>query len=246
MLRMLCGLLVCGTAVSAADAAEPLDIVKKAIKANGGKEALTKQNAVVLTGKGKVNTQGMKLEYTATWRFHYPDKMNVQIETDVNGMVFKINHVFNGKKGWTKVAGMIMEMTEDQLKAATIQMKVEKINTLVPLLDKKKYTVSSLGEEKVNGKKAIGLNVVGKDGSDVNLYLDPKTYYIVKEVYQTKSEEGKDVSQAVYMSGYKNVKGVPMPMKLSIKQEGKQYVTAEFETVEFKDKLDAKLFKKPE
>ena len=246
MLRMLCGLLVCCTAASAANAAEPLDIVKKAIKANGGEKALTTQKSVVMTGKGTVNTQGMKLEYTATWRFNYPDKMNVQIETDVNGMVFKINHVYDGKKGWIKVAGMVMEMSKDQLSAVTTQMKVEKINTLVPLLDTKKYTVSSLGEEKVNGKKAIGLNVVGKDGSDVNLYLDPKTYFIVKEVYQTKSEEGKDVSQAVYLSGYKKVKGVPMPMKLNIKQDDKQYVTAEFETVELKDKLDAKLFKKPE
>lgn len=246
MLRMLCGLLVCGATVSAAQAADPLDIVKKAIEANGGKAALTKHKAAVLSGKGTVNAQGMKLSYNATWSFQDPDKMNVQIETDVNGMTFKINHVYDGKNGWMKIGDMVMKMSDDQLKAISTQMKVEKINTLVPLLDKKKYTVSSLGEEKVKGKKAIGLNVVGKDGTDVNIYFDPKTYYMVKQVYQTKSEDGKDVSQAVYMSGYKKVKGVPMPTKLNILQDDKQYVTAEFEKIELKDKLDAKLFKKPE
>lgn len=245
MLRMLCGLLVCCVSMNAANAAEPLDVVKKAIEANGGKKALTKYDAAVLTGKGTVMTQGMKLEYSATWSFHYPDKLRVDIETDVMGMPFKIAQIYNGKDGWSKIGDMVMKMTDDQKKALAMQMKVDVASTFVPLLEKKKYTVSSLGEEKVKGKPAIGLNVTGKDGLDVNLYLDAKSYLLVKQVYQTKSEDGKDVTQTVYPTAYKKVKGVPFPMKLTIQQEGKTFVTAEFSEVEFKDKLDAKLFSKP-
>ena len=69
---------------------------------------------------------------------------------------------------------------------------------------------------------------------------------IVKHEFQTVDETGKEVTQTAYMSAFKKFNGLIMPTKINIQQDGKKYVTAEFTKVEFKDKLDASLFKKPE
>ncbi|GAB4135408.1 MAG: hypothetical protein Tsb009_01640 [Planctomycetaceae bacterium] len=250
MKRHFWGLMVCllvagfSQEVRAADA---LDVVKKAIKANGGKANIEKYKAATLQGSGKVSSMGAMLEYTATWHFDYPKRMRVEINTDVMGQEFNIIHVYDGKQGWQKIANMkAMPLPEAQLKALKTQMQVELASTLVPLLDTKKYTVSNLGEVKVNGKNAIGLNVTNKSGLDANFYFDPKTFLLIKQEYQSVNETGKEVTQSVLLSGYKKTKGIPYPTKLQVLQDGKLYVTAEFTEVELKEKHDDSLFKKPE
>ncbi len=249
MKRLLGGLVVCcavSVAAPVVQADDTLDVVKKAIKANGGKAVIEKQKALVLQGKGTVDANGMKLEYTATWKIEYPRRMRVEIDTEVMGQTFKVLQVYNGKEGWQKVGDMeTMSLPDGQLSALKMQLQVEVAGTFVPLLDKTKYTVSNIGDVKVNGKPAIGLNVTNKTGMDVNFYLDPKTYLLIKQEYQTKNETGKEVTQSVFMKKYKKVKGVPFPMSLEILHDGKKYVTAEFSDVAIKEKLEDSLFKKP-
>lgn len=243
---MIACLIGCFAVAAQAQAAEPLEVIKKAVKANGGKEKLAKYDAMVAKGKGVVNTQGMELKYEATWKFHYPNRMRVEIEANAMGQTIAFVQVFDGAKGWQNIAGMgTVEMNKDQLTALKKQMQADTVGRLFPLLDTKKYKISSVGESDVNGKKAIGLNVTNKDGLDINLYFDKQSYMLLKQEYQTKNETGQDVLQAVLFHGYKKVKGIPVPMKLEILQDGKKFVTAEFTQVELKEKLDASEFAKP-
>ena len=162
------------------------------------------------------------------------------------GMDVTFLQVLSGKDGWLKVNDMeTMALPDVQLKAMKTQFLVDEAATLVPLLDKKKYTLASLGESKVKGKAAIGINVTSKAGLDVNMYFDPKTYMIIKHEYQSVNEIGKEVTQTAYMSGFKKFKGMVMATKMNIQQDGKKHVTVEFTKVELKEKLDACLFKKP-
>ena len=249
MSRLLTGLLVCCVAAgmqAKANAAEPLDVIKKAIKAHGGKEKLKKYKAAIVEGKGTVNTQGMELKYEAKSQVHYPARYRVEISMNVMGMDITVLQVMNGKEGWLKVNDMkTMALPDAQLKAVKTQFLVDEAVRLLPLLDKKKYTLSSVGESKVKGKPAIGINITSKAGLDVNFYFDPKTYMIIKYEFQTVNETGKEVMQTSFLSGFKKFNGMVMPTKLNIQQDGKKFVTAEITKVEFKEKLEASLFEKP-
>lgn len=249
MPRFLCLALlgvVSPVPIATAFAAEPIEVIKKAIDANGGKDKLSKYNAMSFSGGGEVNAGDMKLEYTGTWYFAYPDKMRFDLESTVGGNTFKGSFVVNGKEGWQKFGDMaVSKMNADQLKAFQVQIAVGEASSLVPLLDGKRYRLSSVGEVDVNGTKTIGINVTNKSGLDVNFYFDPKTWLIVKEEYQTKTETGKDVAQSVYRSKYKKVDGVMMPMAIVIHHDGKQAVTAKIDSVQFDEKVNADLFKKP-
>jgi len=249
MRRLLSGILfVCLTVgLSArAHADEAIDIVKKAIKAGGGKERLEKYNAVELIGTGTVLANGMELKYDGRWWIMDSGKFRLDLDTNIMGQKITIKTVFDGKTGWQKVADQeTTKLAGSQLEAIRTQVQVDQAATLLPLLDTKKYSVSPVGEEKVEGKKAIGLNVTSKEGLDVNLYFDAKTMLLVKEQYQSKNETGKEVSQSVLLSGHKKVEGIPVPTKLEVRHDGKKYVTAEFSDVRLHEKLDAKTFKKP-
>jgi hypothetical protein len=231
---------------SAATADEPLDVVKKAIKANGGKEALEKYQAATLKGAGTVNVNGMELKYNATWYYGFPANYRVELETDINGTAVKIVQVANGKQGWQKVGDTeTMDLPKHEFENVKAMIAAQMVGSLVPLLDTKKYTVGPLGDVKVNGKKAIGLNVMNKSGVDVNLYFDPKTLMLIKQQYQAKDPTGKEVTQSLYLSGFKKINGVPMPMKILIHHDDKKFVTAEFSAIKLSKSLDAGLFKKP-
>ena len=247
MRQVLCGWLCCLVVASttALSADDSLETVKKSIAAHGGKEKLSQFRAVILTGGGKVFTNDMELDYTAKWYFGYPDRFRIELSTTVNGQTIDVVQVYDGKEGWVKVGDNTVKLNEAQLKALKVQLQVGEVGRLVPLLNTKKYTVGPLGETDIRGQKCIGINVTGTDGTDVNLYFHPQTFYVVKQEYPTKDEKGNDVSQAAFLSGYKKFNGIAMPTKLEVQQNGKKFITAEFSEVELKEKLDDNLFQKP-
>lgn len=248
MRQILCGWLGCLVVVAsttALSAADSLETVKKSIAAHGGKEKLSKFRSVILTGGGKVFTNEMELDYTAKWYFDYPNRFRIELSTTVNGQPIDVVQVYNGKEGWVKAGGNTVKLDDNQLKALQVQLQVGEVGRLVPLLNSKKYTLGPLGEVDIKGVKCIGINVTGTDGTDVNLYFHPQTFYIVKQEYPTKDEKGNDVSQAAFLSGYKKFSGIAMPTRMEIQQNGKKFITAAFSEIELKEKLDDNLFQKP-
>lgn len=249
MKRLLGGLAVMVLAAATgvpAQADEVTDVLNKAIKAHGGKEKLAKYKAATLKGSGTVSVNGMELKYTATWYYSFPARYRVEIEADANGTPIKVVQVVGGKEGWQKIAdAKTMKLPKNEFDNVKAQMAAQEIAALVPLLDAKKYSVSTLGDVKVKGKKAIGLNVTSKEGLDVNLYFDPKTLMIIKQQYQAKDPTGKEVTQSIYPSKFKKFNGVPMPTKLVIEHDDKKFVTAEFTEIKLSTSLDKSLFKKP-
>jgi outer membrane lipoprotein-sorting protein len=239
--------LICLTNGLALQAETPLDVIKKGIAANGGKEKLEKFHAAEMTGKGVVDASGMKFEYTGHWQIHYPDRYRVEISAEINDVPFKIVQVVSGKEGWQKIADMeTTPLPAPQLEGLRTQLRVDYASTLLPLLDTEKYKLSTTGAAEVKGKKALGVNVTDGDKLDVGFYFDPETYLLAKQDYASKDQLGKDVTQTVYFSDYKQRNGIPFPHKIEIQHDGQTFVTAEFTEVKLHEKLDADLFKKPE
>jgi outer membrane lipoprotein-sorting protein len=221
-----------------ADDQDARGIIAKAMQATGGEEKLAKLKAMSWTEKGTFYGMGAGVPYTGSYSAERPDKFKMEIQG-----VFTI--VVNGDKGWMGANGSTQEMTKEQLDEQKQGLYAGSVASLVPLKDKA-YKLSLLGESKVGDRSAAGVKVSRKDHYDVNLYFDKETNLLVKTVSRLKdSMSGQEVEQEATYSDFKEVEGVKVPTKVSIKRDGKQFVEAENSDMKLAEKLDDSVFAKP-
>jgi hypothetical protein len=227
------------------DSGAAKEIVEKAIKAVGPEEKIAKLKAVTFKLKGKIHTMGMEIPFTGEVISQGADQSKATIDIEVNGQKITVTEALNHDKGWNKIGDMLMDKTEDQVKEAQESGHESWIATLIPLRDKA-YTLSSLGDVKVDDRPALGIRVSGKGHRDVNLYFDKENGLLLKSEMRVKDEEsGQEVNQESYFSDYKEVNGLKEPMKIVIKKDGKAFLEADVEETRRQDKIEDSAFAKP-
>jgi hypothetical protein len=218
-------------------------IIDKGIEARGGAEKLAK--AQNFKGKGTFYGLGQAIEFSGQWWIQPPDKLKNIISVDAGGQKFDIVQVVNGDKGWHSMMGNVDEMNEEQLKEAKDEMYAGQVAQLVVLKDPE-YKLATLGASKVGDADVLGVKVSRKDHRDVTLFFDKKIGLLLKTEHKGKDQmSGQEVLRATIYGDYKDQDGLKVPMKVSTKQDGKDFV--EMTVTEYKpvDKLDDQLFSKP-
>ena len=237
---------VVALAPGARAADEPKDVIAKAIKAHGGEKLLASSKAGQIKAKGKIDIPGAgEAEFTQETSFMMPDKYKDTMELKVAGQTVTIFTLVNDGKFTAEVNGKAVDVpagAKDSLKDVGHVMEVSRLITLKD----KGYEVSLIGEDKVAGKKVIGVRVAKKDHKDVSLYFDAETWLIAKVEYRTTdATSGNEITEERLPSGYeKNKDGTPVPKKIVIKRDGKQFLEAEVLEAKYFEKLDDSEFKK--
>jgi hypothetical protein len=225
---------------------DPKEIVAKAIKAHGGEEFLTKNKAAQLKSKGKINIPGAgELDFTQETAFMLPDKFRDSIDLTVMNMTINVKTLVNGETVSLEVNGKEVDGADKVKKAIKDTGHVMDVGRLVTLKDKA-YELSLIGEDKVEGKKVIGIRVAKKGQKDVSLYFDKETGLIAKLEYRG-AEPGTDneVNEERIIKEYeKNKDGIPLAKKVVVKHDGKTFLEAEVLEVKHFEKLDDSEFKK--
>lgn len=196
---LIASFLAAAVSVSAADSAEA--VLKKHVDALGGEAAhmKVKTRKIVATmdlpGLGAVD---VSITYKA------PDKMRTEVNIPNMG---KVVEAYDGKVAWTQspFTGLI-EKQGSQLEQAKSQADFYRDVQIAKRFDNWKVK----GNEVVEGKDTIVLegSSAGKDSE--TLYLDAKTYLIVRVDGSTDTPEGK-TKASNYPSDYRDVDGLKMP-----------------------------------
>jgi hypothetical protein len=240
-------LMTSGTAF-ADDKADVKAVIAKAIKAAGGEEKLAKFTGETFKGKGKYYGMGEGIDYTGEWAVQLPDKARVKIDTTAGNMKFTFVRVVNGDKVWRKLGEEKAQLLDnkEEIAEAREELHAEWVATLIPLKNKG-FQLAPLGEIKVDGKPAVGVRVSNKGRRDVNLYFDKDKGLLVKSETLIKDHDagGKEMTQEVLYSNYKEVNGVKRPMQVVINRDGKKYIESEMTEVEPKEKIDDAVFGQP-
>ena len=245
VLLLSAAILAFAPVLRAAD--EPKDIIAKAIKANGGEEKLTKLLATTTKVKGKLQVPGIgETEFTSSNAVMHPDKFKEEVELSIGGQKITILSIGNGDQYSISANGNDVPVDDNLKKVfknATHAMKVGRLSTMVK---DKGYELSLLGESDVNKAKAIGVKVAMKGQSDVNLYFDVKTHYLVKLESRTiDPTTGNEVTEERILQDYeKNADGIPTPKKITVLRDSKPYMEAEVIEMKYLEKLDEADFKK--
>jgi len=252
MLRT-CSLLLAGLAWTAsslparAQDDECRAIIREALKAHGGKDALGKYLGAQVKYKGIVDTMGMTIKVEGEVFTNHPNRMKNVINAEVNNMNFQIQQGYDGKILWMNIMGMSKEI-DDKEALAEIQesFHAERVANLFGL-DGKDYKFGSLGEMKIKDKDAVGVRVSKEGKRDVNLWFDKAGHMLVKSEYRGKDPFGQtgEVNQEKYYGDYKSVMGVQTPMKLEVHNDGKKLLELEVSDVRYHERLDDTYFTKP-
>jgi hypothetical protein len=243
----LAACLTC-TAVRADDAAEARAVLDKGIKALGGADKLEKLPATSWKSTGSFTAGDQKVEITDTWTVQGHTKFRWELEASFNGMTQRGVLVMNGDEGWGK--GGPDNKTEDIPKEVLPMLKADMhtarlVELLLPFRDKG-FTLSHLGELKINDKTCVGIKIKHKDYPDVDLYFDKDTGLPTRSEMRVKEPQASDeITHAFYFSDYKEFGGRMFATKVVLKRDDKPAMEMTRSDVQPKEKADDSDFAKP-
>ena len=119
------------------------------------------------------------------------------------------------------------------------------IPVLVAPLKDKSFKVELAGEEKVDNKPAVVLNVTWPDGKDFKLYFDKQSGLPVKAVGKL-SFSGEEVVHEATFGDYKEFDGIKKATKLVTKRAGVTVKNLQVTEVKVQKQADPGTFAKPE
>jgi hypothetical protein len=242
---MIVTVLLAGAARAADDDKEAKAILDKAIKALGGEDKLAAVKAASWKYKGKITFGGQDNDFTGLSVVQGMDHFRQEFEGEFGGNKLKGVLVVNGDKGWRYFGENGMELDKNGLtnEKRNLVMQIAPI-TLVPLKGKD-FKLQTAGEEKVDGKAAVGVKVTGPDGKDFKLFFDKESGLPVKMTAEKVPGFGGDAKQETTFGGYKEMDGIKKATKVATKRDGEKFL--EIEVTEFKvlKEVDKKTFEEP-
>lgn len=223
------------------------DIIAKAVKAHGGEEAITKNQAGTSKNKGKIDIPGVgEAEFTQETAYMLPDKFKDSMELKIAGQTVNILTLVNGKKTVIEVNGKEIELPDGAKDSLKDVGHLLKVGRLAALAKGKEFELSIIGEDKVEGKEVVGVLVKMKGQKDISLYFDKKTNLLAKIAHRTVDPtSGNEIAEERIIAEYqKNKDGVQVPKKVLLNRDGKKFLEAEVLEATYLEKLDDSEFKK--
>ena len=126
------------------------------------------------------------------------------VKNDFRFQNYRFIKVLKGDKGWRDEGNGPQDLNAADLAEARNSAHVNRVTNLVPLLRDKTFTLKSLGASKVEGRAAVGVQVLSVGHPDVMLYFDADTGLLLKSEYRAKEKgQDKEVPIALIYSDYR-------------------------------------------
>ncbi len=224
-----------------------LPVVKAAIEAHGGAEALAKARTARSSATGTMTLNGQEIKFNATGAYSIPDKYRMDVNAEMSGGKLVVTQILNGKK--TKVTAKLNgtdSPVDPKVKDETIQAGLlQEISTLTPLLDAKKYTLKLEKDADLNGNPAAVVAVTGNGLKEVKLFFDRKSGRLVKTQrrgFANGAAGVVEVSEETYLSDFKPFEKAILPTAMAVNHDGKKFMAMTVTEMKFVDKIDDKEF----
>jgi len=185
------------------------EIVNKHIEAIGGADAWKKVNSMVSTGSLKV--QGADIG------------MNIAVlngkgsRTDISAMGMNGYMIVTPTAGWNFMPFQ-GQKTPEPITADDLKEAQEALDVQGNLLDYKAkgHSIELLGKDDVDGVEAFKIKETLKSGKVETIFIDPKTYYIIRSISKQKAN-GKESDVTTNLSNYQKLpEGIMVPMSITL------------------------------
>lgn len=185
------------------------EIVTKHVDAIGGTAPWKKINSIYY--EGKLTVQGAEVNVTLTALNGKGVRQNLTI------MGMTGYQIITPSAGWNFMPfqGQTTPeaMTADELKASSDDLDVQ--GKLVDYKSKG-HTIEYLGKDDVEGTECFKLKITTKAGNVETVFIDPKTYYIVRTV-QKRIANGQESDVPTNLSNYQKLpEGIVVPFSIAL------------------------------
>ena len=167
-----------------------------------------------------------------------------ETEADAHGSKFQVIKVIRRNKGWLRNGETLSEIDADTLASEHQQMYAAYLATLLPLKDKE-YTLSLLGESKLGERTVVGVKVSHADRPAISLFFDKEKGWLLKAAFTAKVQH-REAKQIILYDDYRDSSGLKRPAKTAIWRDGRPLVEATNSEFKPLDKVEAKVFEKPQ
>ena len=238
-------ILLLGAPASGSEAVSPADIIRKAIRAQGGKEKVTRISCYRGKSSGRLTINDTVFPVTIAFWHKSPHFMKVSADVVVDGEIVVDTLVVSGTQGWHKRDEVVRELSEIQVEAAQEGFYKYQVLQLFPLLENPSFKLFKLGESRIEDRVAIGLSVASQGHRELKLYFDKETGLLIKCDSQTLGRGLKMVLQEEFFRDYRDFEGLKFPWKNLVLWNGKKHLEDELTELRFLEKMDPNEFNKP-
>jgi hypothetical protein len=225
------------SAAAGADDQAANSIVDKAIKAMGGEEKLNKPAAFSWKYKRIDLDKGREIEtnhqVTVMGLDHYRWEFS---GAQRNGVA-----VLAGNKGWRKIGNNLTELRGSAIESEKRSLYFQLIPITLVGLKGNGFTYQKIGEEKVGGKPAATLEVVGPDRTVFTLSFDKESGLPVKQAIWGFNRFQRVAAETTF-ADYKDFNGIKKATKVEIKHDGQKIQTMDITEFKALDQVDPDTF----
>jgi len=220
-------------------------IIDKAVRALGGAEKLGKIGAITWKTKGTIAFGGNESPVVTQWALQGLDHFRHEFEVAFGGNKIKGLNVVAGDSGWRRFGDNQMDLNKDAVAYLKRHAYLAMIQIKVLPLKSPLFRVEAIGEEKINGKPAPGIQAIGPDGKDFKLYFDKDTGLPLRQVARVFDFDGKEYLQETTFGDYKEMGGIKKATEIKLTRDGERFQEHQLIDFQILDNIDPKKFGKP-
>jgi hypothetical protein len=226
---------------------EARTLVEKGIKALGGEKNVAKLRARHARYEGHLFFGEARAAVKADEAVQLPGKFRMQMDLEANNRKATVIDLIDGDKGQRDQNGGLKPLEGELLAAVRRALRnLHAAGTLTDLLRDKAYTLSPLGELKVNDRPAVGVKVSHKGRADVDLYFAKDNHLLVKVEWRAPNFDlQQEVAWEALFGNYKETDGVLCPRSVLLNIDGKKYMEVEVTEIRFAERIDDAMFTRP-
>jgi hypothetical protein len=245
MRNLLLSLTVVALTVSPTRADDADALVDKAIRAMASSDLrLNRLSTVVRVERGSFITPLGEAPTQRTVYLCPPGQIKYDASVTMAGQTQPIVLALSGVNGWHKSGPDLRDLSAAEFDGMQDEAYTWWLTTLLPLR-KKGVTLKAVPPTTIAGKAVVGVGVARPPRPDSQIYFDAATFLPVR-VRTRLRESGLEVARDYELGVYKDFDGIKLPTRITVTQNGKKIEDWTVQEYKTPDKLDDKLFKKPD
>ena len=185
------------------------EIVAKHIEAVGGDAAWKKVNSIYY--EGKMTVQGAEINVTITALNGKGSRQNISV------MGMTGYQIVTPTAGWNFMPFQ-GQTTAEPMTADELKQSADDLDVQGKLVDYKSkgHSVEYLGKDDVEGTECFKLKITTKAGNVETVFIDPKSYYIVRSVVK-RTANGQESNVQSDLSNFQKLpEGIVVPFSITL------------------------------